>query len=130
MTTSVKKISKWQWLVIILFALIIFREFFSFANKLSWLIQNNKLFDLSYSYIPAQLLLDLVGLYGLFILTKFKRIGFYLFYLTFLTSSLIDGLLRTRTLTGFIISLLGNLILFLIFQFSTRSIFKLSSSLK
>jgi len=121
-----KKISTLQWLVIGFFTLALIGEISTYINPASWVIRNDQILNWQYWYLFLPFLLNPVGLYGLYKITKFDRKGFHYFYLSFASSTVLDYLRATHFIAG-TITILGNLLLFLLFHFVTRKIKRASS---
>lgn len=116
-----KKVSILQWIVLALFTLLIIREIGDYINPISWVVRHKQIFNLQYVYLYFPLILDPIGMYGLYKITRFEKKGFTYFYVSFVSSSILD-FLRSTSFVASIIIILGNFTLFLLFYFSTKSI--------
>lgn len=120
------KITMFQWIIIVLFAFALVKEFTTFTKPIVWLINNNQVLNWQYFYLYLPLLLNPIGLYGLYKITRFKKIGFKYFYISFASSTFLDFIRGTSFVAG-IITVVGNFLLFLLFHFSTKKIWSSST---
>lgn len=118
------KISKLQWIVLIIFGLIFLNEALFYFKVLTALMNKNELLTLKSLWL-IPLIADFIGIYGLYLITKFKRIGFILFYLANFTSMYFD-FERGIGMNDKLITLIGNAIILLIFFLPTKKVYKLS----
>lgn len=118
---TINKITIFQWIVLIIFTLTLVKEFITFINPVFWVVSHNQILNWQYFYLYLPILLNPLGLYGLYRIIKFDKNGFKYFYISFISSTLLD-FLRGTSFIASLIAVLGNLLLFLLFYFSTKKI--------
>jgi hypothetical protein len=115
------KASRFQILVLLLFAFLMFAEMISFLSSIDWVQENNQLGNVQYWYLFLPYIFNPIGLLGLYKIFKREQGGFLLFYLSFASSTFLDLSRRHGPASGLVI-LAGNSLLLLLFYFAVRSL--------
>ena len=111
--------------LLLLYASIFIAEIFTFFTPIKWIISNDQLTNWQYWYLFLPIIANPLAIYGIYLLSKFNRKGFPLFYFGYASSSFMD-FTRAKNLESLLIIVLGNLFFLTIFIFLSRRIAELS----
>lgn len=121
---KIKQISSFQKIVLIIFSILLILQLAGHFLEFRWMVKNDKVFDLDYSYLLIPFLSSPLGVWGLYKISKFEKQGFIFFYISYSFTIFLE-LLRSLYHQS-IFPVIWSIPILLFFYLTTRSIYKVS----